>query len=320
MPSYRGMPARTAALTFLIDRVRRQPIAQMSVDDIRATRAAVFPVHRPITWLTGRAHPDIRITTMAATARDGARLPLRVYRHPDHQAPGVVLWFHGGGFVLGNVANYDPICTAIAAGARAVVVSVDYRLAPEHRAPTAAHDCIDATDHVVAFAGDRGWDPTRIAVAGDSAGGNLAAVVAQVLRNRGASPLRAQALVYPATDLTMSSPSINEHPDGAILTKSDMDAFLAHYCPPGTDLRDPLLSPLFGRLDGLPPALIQTADLDPIRDDGVRYAAALTAAGVSTRHTNYAGVPHGFASMPGVSRQGRRQRGELVEFLGEHLA
>lgn len=199
------------------------------------------------------------------------------------------------------------------------VVRVDYCLALEHRAPTAAHDAVDATSWIAAQGDVLRADTSRLAVSGDSAGGNLAAVVAQVLRDRGDSPIRHQALIYSATDMSMSSPSVREHGNRPILTKAAMDAFRDHYAPAGTDLRDPLLSPLFGNLDGLPPALIQTADLDPIRDDGTRYAAALREANVPVVLTNHARVPHGFASFPGMSRAGRSQRRELVAELRRHL-
>ena len=230
------------------------------------------------------------------------------------------MWFHGGGWVLGNVVGYDPTCTFIAAAVGCVVVSVDYRMAPEHRAPVAVEDCVDATTWVGVNGDVLRADTSRMAVAGDSAGGNLAAVVAQVLRDHGDTRLRHQALIYPATDLTMSSPSVREHPNAPVLTKRSMDAFRDHYVPAGHDLRDPLLSPLFGRLDGLPPALVQTADLDPIRDDGIRYAAALRDAGVPTRLTNYLKMPHGFAFMPGAAPAvGRQQRWELATELRSAL-
>jgi acetyl esterase len=161
-----------------------------------------------------------------------------------------------------------------------------------------------------------------MAVCGDSAGGTLAAVVAQAFRDRftaRASPLRHQALIYPATDLTMASASIDQHAEAPLLTRRNIIAFRDHYAPPGTDLTDPLLSPLFGRLDGLPPALIQTADLDPIRDDGLRYAEALTEAGVAVRLTNYVRAPHGFASFPGLFAAGAQHRAELCGELRRHL-
>ena len=321
MRSYRGMPPRTALLTRLVDTVRRPPIEEMTRADIVAARSGLIPAKPPWTWLTGSVSPRVAISSGSAQARDGHLIGLRIYRPEGAGTAGpVVMWFHGGGWVLGNVVNYDPICADLAEGTGAVVVSVDYRLAPDFVAPTAVHDCVDATEWVEQEGESQGWDGSRIGVTGDSAGGNLAAVVAQVLRDRGDSPIRVQGLIYPATDMTMSSPSITEHANGGILTRKGVEAFREHYCPPGTDLRDPLISPLFGQLDGLPPALVQTADLDPIRDDGIRYAAALAEAGVPTSATNFDGVPHGFVSIPGASRHGRTQREDMVDFLRRHLA
>lgn len=323
MRSYRGMPVRTALVTALADAFRRRSIESMTRADIVAARERLYPSWPPFTWITGSRDPRVSVSQALAPARDGHRLPLRVYRPPGsttRRDDPVVLWFHGGGWVLGNVVNYDPICSALAAGVGAVVVSVDYRLAPEHPAPTAVHDCVDATRWVARSGGEQAWDGSRLAVSGDSAGGNLAAVVSQLLRDAGDCPVRAQALVYPATDMTMSSPSIDEHPNGGVLTRKAMDAFRDHYCPPGTDLTDPVVSPLFGRPQGLPPALIHTADLDPIRDDGLRYADALREAGVEVRVTNFPGVPHGFVSMPGCTGLAAAQRAEMVGFLRQHLA
>ncbi|MGL5863116.1 MAG: alpha/beta hydrolase, partial [Phycicoccus sp.] len=210
------------------------------------------------------------------------------------------------------VADHDPLCTFLAAQVDCVVVSVDYRMAPEHPAPVPVQDCVDATTWLAASGDVLGVNTSRMAVAGDSAGANLAAVVAQVMRDAGMTNLRHQALIYPATDLTMSSPSIREHANAAILTERSMLAFRAHYAPIGTDLTDPLLSPLFGRLTGLPPTLVQTADLDPLRDDGIRYADALRAAGVRVRLTNYQRVPHGFATFPFATPIGHQHRWELT--------
>jgi acetyl esterase len=229
------------------------------------------------------------------------------------------MWFHGGGWVWGNVVDYDSLCTLIAAQVGAVVVSVDYRMAPEHCGPRAALDCVDSTTWVAANGDVLRADTRRMAVAGDSAGGNLAAVVAQVLRDHGMTNLLHQALVYPATDLTMASPSLDEHAHAPVLSRRSVDAFRDHYLAPGADPKDPLVSPLWGDLGDLPPALVQTADLDPIRDDGIRYARALEEAGVPTRLTNYLRVPHGFASFPGATPVGRMQRAELVTELSRAL-
>jgi acetyl esterase len=214
---------------------------------------------------------------------------------------------------------YDPLCTALAAQVRAVVVSVDYRLAPEHRAPTAAHDVTDAVAWVADHGAELRADSRRIALCGDSAGGNLSAVATQVLRDRGGSPVVHQALLYPATDMTLASPSIAANAHAPMLTRASIVAFREHYAPTGSDWHDPLLSPLFGNLDGLPPTLVQTADLDPLRDDGIRYADALRAAGVAVRLTNYVRLPHGFASIPGMVPTAAQHRAELVGELRSHL-
>jgi acetyl esterase len=293
------------------------PVERLDLDGIVRARAERFPARAPFTWATGPVRREVAVLAATAPARDAHDLPLRVHRPVvPHDGPlPVVVHLHGGGWVLGSPIGYDPLCSHLAAELPAVVVSVDYRMAPEHRSPTAAHDCVDATRWVVDHAARFGGTGEQVAVTGDSAGGNLAAVVTQVLRDEGGPRLRGQALIYPATDMTMSSPSVTEHPDRPILTRRSMDAFRDHYCAPGSDLTDPLVSPLFGRLEGLPPALVQTADLDPIRDDGIRYAVALRSAGVPVRLTNYRRVPHGFASFPLVTPVGRAQRAEIVDFL-----
>ena len=308
-----------ALVSFVGDRLG-PPVEELDFDGIQRARAATLPRNRVTDLVTGGVDQAVGITYGTAPARDEHEIPLRLYRprglRDSRTDVPVVMWFHGGGWVLGNVVRYDPVCSFIAAEVGCVVVSVDYRMAPEHRAPVAVEDCVDATTWVGVNGDVLRADTSRMAVAGDSAGGNLAAVVAQVLRDHGDARLRHQALIYPATDLTMASASIREHPNAPVLTKRSMDAYRDHYVPVGHDLSDPLLSPLFGRLDGLPPALVQTADHDPIRDDGIRYAAALRDAGVPTRLTNYLKMPHGFAFMPGAAPAvGRQQRWELASEL-----
>ena len=311
----RGMPLRTAAFTTVVDRLIRKPVWSMDEAEIQASRTMAFPQSRLTHGLLGAVSADVGIGFATAPARDGYEIPLRTYRPHGMRGRGplpVVMFFHGGGWVLGNVVNYDPVCALLSDELDALVLSVDYRMAPEHRAPTAAHDCIDASRWVVGNGVAVGADPTRMAVCGDSAGGNLAAVVAQAFRDDGLASIRHQRLVYPATDLTMSSPSVREHAEGAILTKRSMDCFVEHYVPDPARRRDPIVSPLFGDLEGLPPALIQTADLDPLRDDGIRYADALRAAGVEVRLTNYLGAPNGFASFPGATPIGAQHRAEIL--------
>ncbi|HHU11120.1 MAG TPA: alpha/beta hydrolase [Intrasporangiaceae bacterium] len=318
----RGMPLRTAALATFIDKLARKPIAEMTAADIRRARTMVFPRARPFAMIFGRISDQVGIGYATAPACDGFEIPIRTYRPHGRRGRGplpVVLYFHGGGWVQGNVVNYDSLCSMLSDELDALVLSVDYRMAPEHRAPTAATDCIDAARWVVSHGASIGADPQRLAVCGDSAGGNIAAVVAQAFRDDGLSAIRHQTLIYPATDLTLSSPSIEEHADAPILTKASVEAFVDHYQPDRNGRCSPLVSPLFGELEGLPPALIQTADLDPIRDDGVRYAEALRAAGVEVRLTNYVGVPHGFASVPGATLVGRQHRAEIVTEMRRHL-
>lgn len=322
---YRGMSPLLTLLTSYLDNFGRTPIAEASAADIAKNRAQVYPTVPPFSWITGGLAKGVATREDHVPVRDGASVPVRWYT-PASRRGGrpLVIYFHGGGWVQGSTRMYDPLCSHIAREVDAIVVSVDYRMAPEHRAPTAAHDAIDVT-RWLAEHGDRAYDPRRIALCGDSAGGNLAAVVAQHLKDvtsEGSPVIRHQALLYPGTDMTLSSPSIAEHAHAPILDEAAIHAFRALYLGEGEgafSTTDPLVSPLFGDPSGVAPALIQTADLDPIRDDGLRYAAALRAAGVEVRATNYVGLPHGFISFPGLAPSGRQHRFELVTELRAHL-
>ena len=316
------MPLRTRALTALIDTRLRPSIVTMDQTAIHRARGLSYPDRAPVTWVVGRVPRSVAIDTAWCPTRGGQRRQVRIYR-PAAQGPlPVVVFFHGGGFVLGSTAQYDPLCGFIADAVGALVVSVDYRLAPEHPAPAGVEDCVDAVRWVGETGETLGGDPSRIAVCGDSAGGNLAALVAIELRDHGGPGLAHQALIYPATDLSQSFPSIREHADAPILDKPALDAYLAHYLR-GSDLTaaDPRLSPYFVEdLRGLPPALIQTADLDPLRDEGQAYAVRLADAGVPVRSTNYLGTVHGFMSFPGATVVGPQARLELATELRRHLA
>ncbi|NUQ31982.1 MAG: alpha/beta hydrolase [Dermatophilaceae bacterium] len=313
------MPLRTKLLARALQRWRGG-IATLSPDGIARSRALFTPPRPPYTWVTGPVPRSVLVGDLSFTARDGARVAVRSYRPRASEGDTLpaLLWFHGGGWVLGNTRGYDPICAWLADTCRVVVLNVDYRLAPEHRAPQAAHDCIDAARWVASMGPADGIRPTGIGLAGDSAGGNLAAVAAHVLRDD-AVDVTYQALLYPAVDATMSSPSVAQHAQAPILTRPDMDAFLAHYLGDGEDAldaRDPLVSPLFAAdHERLPATLVQTADLDPLRDEGRRYADALRRAGTMVRHTNYARVPHGFMSFPGATRAGAAAREELADWV-----
>jgi acetyl esterase len=316
------MPLRTRVFTAALDRFGHHGIETLDLAGIVRERALVHPTTRPFSWVTGPLADDVRIADTSFVARDGATVAVRVYRpeRAPHPSPAVV-FFHGGGWVLGSTHRYDPLCSAMASEVPAVVVNVDYRMAPEHRAPQAVLDCVDALRWVGAEASGLGIDVRRLAVCGDSAGGNLAAVATHVLRDDGGPRLVHQALIYPATDATSSFPSVREHADGRVLTRRSIDAFVDHYLAgSGLAKGDPLVSPLWATdHSGLPPALVQTADLDPLRDEGVAYAEALRRAGVPVRSTTYLGVPHGFASFPGATTCGFQAREELFSELRRHL-
>ena len=224
----------------------------------------------------------------------------RAYR-PADPAGTTVVWLHGGGWTLGSVDAYDGLARRIAARLRAVVVSVEYRLAPEHPFPAAVADAVLATRWALAQAGRLGGDPRRVVVAGDSGGGNLAAVVCQQLRDGGGPQPAAQLLLYPNVARGAGQPSVREFGHVPYLTLDDMGWFTRQYVPRGVDLGDPRISPAEGELAGLPPALVVTAGVDPLRDSGRDYAASLRAAGVRVEELDLPDMPHGFAHLVALS-------------------
>lgn len=244
-------------------------------------------------------------------------IPVRIHS-PARQDPAhpVVLHLHGGGWVLGNLDAGTWYCSQLAMQLATNVVSVDYRMAPEHPFPIPVGDSWAAArwlhDNRSAFNSRR----EGIVVTGDSAGGNLAAVVARRARDTGDVTVTHQVLVYPATDLTMSLPSIEEFADAPILTRAGMLAFRGHYVGPDQDLRDPDLSPLhIEHLAGLAPTMVVVAELDPLRDDGLVYAARMAEAGVAVRCSDYLHVPHGFINAPGMFPQAWQVVAEAVAFV-----
>ena len=224
----------------------------------------------------------------------------------------VLIWIHGGGWVIGTADQSLPTCRDLAAGAGCVVFDVDYRLAPEHPFPAAPDDCVAVTRWVLEHAGELGGDPTRVATGGDSAGGNLAAVVANEVPG-----LVLQVLVYPGTDLTLSCPSIDENGEGYLLTKASMVWFTNHYVG-AADPKAPRISPLYADdevIAAAPPALVITAEFDPLRDEGEAYAARLRDAGVAVQATRYDGQIHGFFSMPSILPKGQAAVDEAIAAL-----
>ena len=228
-------------------------------------------------------------------------IPLRVYRPagvPASTPLAVLVFFHGGGWVIGDLETHDVLCRQLTAGSGVSVVSVDYRLAPEHKFPAAVDDAWAATRWVVAHAGELAVDASRLAVGGDSAGGNLAAVVALLARDKGAPAIAVQVLIYPVADLVGETRSYRDFAEGYLLTREGMRWFIAHYLTAEAEAADWRASPIRAQsLAGLPAALIVTAGFDPLRDEGEAYAERLRDAGVRVDSVCYGGMIHGFVPM-----------------------
>ncbi len=224
----------------------------------------------------------------------GGNLRVRIYTPPGAGPFGVAFYFHGGGWVLNSIDTHDDVVRRMTAASGCKFVSVDYRLAPEHPYPAAVEDAYAALQWVATHAAELDVDAQRIAVAGDSAGGNIAAALCLMTRDRRGPAIQQQCLLYPITDCDLARPSYVENAEGYFLTTSQMHWFWDHYCSNHERRREPYASPLRGDLRGLPPALIFTAEYDPLRDEGEAYAQALEAAGVPVVQRSFPGLIHAF--------------------------
>ena len=251
---------------------------------------------------------------------DGPNGPvsLRIYRptrSPNERMPCLV-FYHGGGWVLGSLDGVDGLCRTLCQEAQLVVISVDYRLAPEHQFPTGVEDCWAATCWVAENAESLGIDPLKLVVGGDSAGGNLAASVALRARDQAFPQLAGQVLIYPVTDLTQSQPSYESFAEGYLLTRDSMTWFIQQYLPQAMDLKTPEASVLFAEsLVGLPPTLLLVAGFDPLRDEGLAYAKRLQEAGVAVIEKNWEGMVHGFINQRDLLPQAR----EASKWIAQEL-
>lgn len=278
----------------LLERQKGQP--PRSSLDAAATRAMM----RRAAALAGPPPPLPRVEDLALPA------PARLYWPAPGGAPPIVVYFHGGRFFSGDLESHDPICRILALASGCRVLAVDYRLAPEHRFPAAVEDARAAVEWAAA-------QGVPIGVAGDSAGANLAAAVA--LR------ARCQLLIYPMIDATAASPSYAEFAEGYGPGAADMRRGWSEYLAPGTDPRDPLVSPLFaGDLRGAPPAFVLTAEYDTLRDEGEAYTRRLAEAGALVQSRRYLGAIHGFFTMPGVLRLAREAVADAAAFLRRSLS
>jgi len=267
--------------------------------------------------------PEVEAVRDLATNGPAGPIPLRLYRGMGTAAGAplpLLVYFHGGGWTIGDLDTHDIICRTLANKGRCAVISVDYRLGPEHKFPAALEDCIAATRWVAAEAAALGIDAARIAVGGDSAGGNLATVVAIALRDAGGPPLAFQALVYPATDQRMDTASHAKFGEGYVLTRNNMLWFRDNYLSPG-DYDDWRASPLrTADLARLPPAHIITAGYDPLVDEGRAYSDRLVAAGVPVLYECFEGMAHGFLTMGGVVAAANHALYRLGQSLAQAFA
>lgn len=286
-----------------------KPLNELSVPEARQATVMQIPRRRqpvPVASVVDRTIPG-----------PAGELPIRIYT-PEGPGPfPALVYFHGGGFVVGSLASGDPTCLALCHGASCVVVSVEYRLAPEHKFPAATDDCLAATRWLAAHAAELNADPVRLAVAGESSGGNLAAVTALRLRDEGGPALRGQLLIYPVADYhTPPTPSYIANADGYLLTRAMMVWFWGHYLSDAGEANHPHAAPLRAPdLSGLPAALVITAEFDPLRDEGERYAERLQQAGVPTQLARYDGMIHGFLLLSELFDEGRQAMEEAIQWV-----
>jgi acetyl esterase len=263
--------------------------------------------------------PEVAETIDGAFDGPGGAIKYRRYR-PLGVTPGslpTLIYYHGGGFVIGTIETHDSTCRRVANRSRCQVISIDYRLSPEHPFPAPIDDGIAAFRHIRDNAAAFGADPARLAVGGDSAGGAVAAVVCQAMRDAKEQGPAFQMLIYPATDSSQESGSRQEFAEGYFLSKGLMDWFWKAYVPAGADLSDLRLSPLLAKdFAGLPPAFVLTAGYDPLRDEGRAYADRLIDAGVKTTYVNYPGTIHGFFTLTRFLKQGLKANDEAAAVMG----
>jgi len=287
----------------------------------RPTFESVGAVAARDLYMAGRKalSPDpmpIADTRDVAIPGPGGPIAARVYRSAKNGTLPVLVFFHGGGWVVGNIDSHEAMCRHLANRAECAVLSVDYRMGPEHKFPAAVEDCFAATAWTADNGASLGVDPGRLAIGGDSAGGNLAAVVSLLARDKGAPRIAYQVLIYPATDAAMRHDSVARYAEGYVLTRATMRWFYEQYLRTPDDAADWRVSPLLAPdLSRLPPAYVLTAGYDPLCDEGDAYAARLAAAGVPVTHRRFPGQVHGFVTNGRVIRAAETALDEVAAAL-----
>ncbi|MCB9235464.1 MAG: alpha/beta hydrolase [Bacteroidia bacterium] len=318
MPSKYQLNSRLKFLLFLLN-IARPSSASLNLRQIQSVRKP-FPIQFLAEWVLGRGDTMARVEDRRIPVRDGAEIPIRIYWPSQSKNLPIILNFHGGGWAVGNLQQSDYYCRKIAREVGALVISVDYRLAPEHRFPVPLQDCYDALVWAHQHAASLDADPNRIAVTGDSAGGNLSAVLCLMARDLNGPKISFQGLIYPATDGTFNYPSYQEHTHAPILTQQELHFYRSNYESQPGDHLHPYFSPyLANDLSHLPPAVIVTAEYDPLCDDGRRYAERLKAEGNQVEFEQYEKALHGFITLVNHCPQSAPATRLLVKGFKKHL-
>ncbi len=289
-----------------------KPTEQMTPAEARAERARMAPARAA---MAAPFQEVARVEDRAIPGRGGP-IPIRIYWPEQRADLPVLVYFHGGGWVFGNIDSVDRACRVLSASGGCIVVNVEYRLAPEEKFPAAAEDAYTVVNYIARYPQEFACDPRRLAVGGDSSGGNLAAAACLMARDRGGPGIAFQLLVYPVTDYDDDRPSLQEYGEGHLLTRAAIRYFWAHYLSSPEEGRHPYASPLHAvSLERLPPALVITAECDPLRDQGEAYARRLEQAGVPVTLRRYEGAIHVFFHMSAVCDSGRQALAEAGSAL-----
>ncbi len=308
------MPLKVRLLLWWIRLTEKTPIYELPA--VTARRVSKETLERANKLIDYAPIKLFAVKNQTVKARDGYDIPIRIYQPIDADNLPIIVFFHGGGFVIRDLDSHDNSCRRLARDNKAIVVSVDYRLAPEYKFPIPHQDSYDATVWVSDNAESINGDASRLVVMGDSAGGNLATVVAQIARDENGPKICHQVLIYPTTDARLNHPSIDTFSEGYLLTKPMIHWFSNHYKSSKEDIYNPLMSPILCRdLSNMPPTFIITAEFDPLKDEGIAYAHRLKQAGVEVRHTDYTGLVHAFFNMPKLHKSCLRAYEEIKEVL-----
>lgn len=308
------LPLKLQVLLFYIHKIRKADLAGIKPSSVRRANAKAWKLEKRIAEYPS---PEMnQVDDVEIEVRDGAKIPVRIYKPLEADTLKTIVFYHGGGFVLRNIDTHDNLCRRTAKNCNALVISVGYRLAPEAKFPIPVEDCYDAFLWAAENASTYGGNPNDLVVMGDSAGANLATVVSHLARDNNGPKISKQVLIYPCLDARLQAESIEKFKDGYLLTKNMMEWFVGHYADKPEDILNPLMSPLLAdNLADLPPALIIAADHDPLRDEDEAYYHKLKAAGNDVIFKEYKNTIHAFANIPRIQQKAFELDKDVAQFL-----